>query len=115
MLVGMKFVAPGAVVIYPYSFGRWGYKIIELTAVEMGIIAFSGVGVNLLFATIFKPLTGILMFQGIDVFGTLAWINGWLALINLLPVPPLDGSKIMAWKPLFWFILFLAAVLLVFL
>jgi len=115
MLVGLKFVASGAVMIYPYAFGRWGYRIVHLTAVDTGIIAFSGIGVNLVFAIIFRPLTGSLIWQGIDVFGSLAFVNAWLALINLLPIPPLDGSKIMAWKPLLWFIMFLAALLLVFL
>jgi Zn-dependent protease len=115
MLIGIKFVAVGAIQVLPFAFGRWGYRIVELTAKEMGLIAASGVGVNIFFAIIFKPLAGTLMWQGIDVFGSLAFINSWLALINLLPVPPLDGSKIMAWKPMIWFILFLAAVLLVFL
>ena len=115
MLVGIKFVAPGAVTIYPYAFSRWGYRIVELTAVEMGLIAISGTGVNLALALFFKPLTGMLMWQGIDVFGSLSWLNAWWALINLLPIPPLDGSKIIAWRPLIWGLVFLAAVLLVFL
>ena len=27
-------------------------------------------------------------------------INFWFALFNLPPIPPLDGSKIITWKPL---------------
>lgn len=115
MLVGVKFVAPGAVVVYPYSFGRWGYRIVELTATEMGLISFSGIAVNLFFAMLFKPLSGMFVLNGIDIFGSLSWLNAWWAFINLLPIPPLDGSKLMRWKPIFWFIVFLAAVLLVFL
>jgi len=115
MLVGVKFVAPGAVVIYPYQFGRWGFRYIGLTATEMGLIAFSGIGVNLLLSMVFKPLTGILIIQGVDLFGSLAFVNAWLAFFNLLPIPPLDGGKIFRWKPWFWFLLFLTSILLIFL
>jgi len=115
MLVGIPFIAPGAVVLYPYQFGRWGFRAVQLTITEMGLVAFSGIGVNLSFALIFKPLTGMLIIQGIDIFGSLAWVNAWLAFFNLLPFPPLDGSKIFRWKPLFWLFLFMVAILLVFL
>jgi len=27
MLIGIKFVAPGAVMIYPYTFSRWGFTL----------------------------------------------------------------------------------------
>ncbi len=36
-------------------------------------------------------------------------INGWVAIFNLLPIPPLDGSKIISWKPLIWVIMIVAA------
>ncbi len=113
MFLGLKFAAPGAVVIYPYMFGRWGYRMVHLTDNEMGIIASSGISVNLLFALLFKPLTGTLIWQGIDVFGSMSFVNAWLALFNLLPIPPLDGIKIISWKPVIWVGLILTAVLLI--
>jgi len=115
MFLNVKFVAPGAVVIYPFAFGRWGFKMVHLTVTEMGLISLSGIGVNLFFALIFRPLAGTFIFQGIDFFGSLSWINAWLAMFNLLPVPPLDGSKIFMWKMWLWAVLFILSVMLVFL
>src|SRR3990170_2117216 len=96
---GFKFVAPGAVVIYPFQFGRWGFKRVHLTMTEAGIKSISGIAVNLFFAAIFRPFAGSLMISGLDVFASLSFVNAFLAVFNLLPVPPLDGSKVFKWKP----------------
>jgi Zn-dependent protease len=32
-------------------------------------------------------------------------VNLWLAAFNLIPVPPLDGSKVFAWSKLIWAII----------
>jgi Zn-dependent protease len=107
MLIGFKFVAPGAVVILPYKFGRWGRKAINinLTDVEMGLISVAGIAVNLFFAAFFSMFTG-------DFFVFIAGINAVLALFNLLPIPPLDGSKIAKWKPWVWLFLIIIAGIL---
>jgi Zn-dependent protease len=105
-MFGVKFVAPGAVVIYPYRFGRWGYRRIYLTQDEMGLIAFSGLSVNLFFAVFFRLFSG-------GIFEFLAFVNSWLFFFNLLPIPPLDGSKILYWKNWFWAFLFIIGVFLV--
>jgi Zn-dependent protease len=106
MLVGIKFVAPGAVVVYPYFFGRWGYKIKTLTLNENGLISLAGPATNLLFAIVFS-------FFGGWFFQTLTFVNAWLAFFNLLPIPPLDGSKIMEWKIWLWGLMIALAGLLV--
>ncbi|MEM5801826.1 MAG: site-2 protease family protein [Candidatus Aenigmatarchaeota archaeon] len=100
-----KFAAPGAVVIFPFRFGRWGYRAVRLTLKESGIISAAGPAVNIAFALLFTliPLT---------YADFLSLINSWLAFFNLLPVPPLDGSKIVAWKPWLWFLMILIAFLL---
>ncbi|MCM8785609.1 MAG: site-2 protease family protein [Candidatus Omnitrophica bacterium] len=103
------FAAPGAVMIYPYRFGRWKYKSPHLSSREMGIIAFAGPAVNLFFAIFFR----IPIFEW-GFFSYLSSINAWLALFNLLPIPPLDGSKIITWKPWFWIVLIVVAGLLFF-
>lgn len=99
--------APGAVVIYPYRFGRWGYKISRLTLKEEGLISFVGPAVNIIFAAIFKIISG-------DVASFLAAVNALLAFFNLLPIPPLDGSKVLRWKIWFWFFMILISFLLAF-
>lgn len=105
MLVGIKFAAPGAVMIYPYFFGRWGYKVKTLTINENGITALSGPATNLFFAILFSFFNG-------QFFGLLTAINAWIAFTNLLPIPPLDGSKIMEWRIWVWGLMIAISVLL---
>lgn len=84
----MLFAAPGAVMIEGAS----------MTQEEEGKISLVGPVTNLAVATAFYPLIyvgGIISYIG--YFG--AFINTWLALFNLLPFPPLDGSKIFRWRP----------------
>jgi len=98
MFVGVKILAPGAVVIKPYRFGRWGMRTTRLTVPETGIIALSGPAVNLFFALIFALIPG-------SIAGFVAGVNAELAFFNLLPIPPLDGSKVAQWKAWLWFLL----------
>ena len=106
MLIGIKFVAPGAVVIYPYQFGRWGYRTKRLTAPESGLISLSGPATNLFFAIIFS-------FFGGWFFQQLTFVNAWLAFFNLLPFPPLDGSKVLQWRIWIWGLLIAISGLMV--
>jgi Zn-dependent protease len=107
MLAGIKFVAPGAVVIYPFRFGRWKFEARELTRKEEGIIAAAGPLVNLIFGS-------LSLFSKNHFILSLSYINSFLAFFNLLFFPPLDGSKIIQWKPLVWLLMFSAALALVF-
>ena len=109
MILGLKFVAPGAVVVHPYRFARWGFRrpTPEVASGEMGLIALAGPATNLFFALIFSLFNGFL-------FEQLTFINAWLALFNLLPVPPLDGSKVIIWKPWVWGMCIAVALILVF-
>ncbi|MCS7106970.1 MAG: site-2 protease family protein [Acidilobaceae archaeon] len=45
----------------------------------------------------------------------IAFINSWLAFFNLLPIPPLDGSKIIRGSPSIWVAMLLASAVLLFL
>ena len=105
MILGFKIAAPGAVVIYPYRFGRWKHERRNITIREMGIISASGVAVNLIIALVAVGIP-------ISFFAQLATINAFLAFFNLVPIKPLDGSKIFTWKPWFWFFMQLVSVLL---
>jgi Zn-dependent protease len=102
----IPFVAPGAVVIYPFRFARWGYRKVNLTQIEMGIISFVGPAINLVFAFVFRLIPG-------NIFFLISSVNAWLAMFNLLPIPPLDGSKILRWKTSLWLVMFFFAVLFV--
>jgi Zn-dependent protease len=102
----IPFVAPGAVMIYPFRFSRWGHRSVNLTQIEMGLISFVGPAINLAFAFVFRLIPG-------NIFFLISSVNAWLAMFNLLPIPPLDGSKILRWKWSLWFVMLFFAVLLV--
>ncbi|MCS7106039.1 MAG: site-2 protease family protein [Candidatus Aenigmarchaeota archaeon] len=114
MLIGVRIIIPGAVVIYPFTFGRWGFKRIRLSAQEIGIISVSGILVNIFIAAISRPFIGSFLVHNFDFFFALSYINSFLAFFNLLPIPPLDGNKIMIWKPWLWFFLIAIAASLLF-
>ncbi|MEM5766204.1 MAG: site-2 protease family protein [Candidatus Aenigmatarchaeota archaeon] len=104
MLLGIKILAPGAVVIRPYRFGRWGFRTVRLSVSESGIISLSGPLVNLTFA---------LIFYSFPALSFISDVNAWLAFFNLLPIPPLDGSKVVRWKPWLWLLMIIFAFILV--
>ena len=102
---GIKFLAPGAVFIYPYRFKRWASRKLRLTTREVGLVALAGPFINIIFALIFLM---------IPMLRTVGIINVWLALFNLIPVPPLDGEKVVRWNLSVWLILFILSLVLVF-
>jgi len=106
MLIGIPFAAPGVVMIYPYFFGRWGYKVKTLTTNENGIIGLSGPATNIFFAIIFTFFSG-------QFFNMLTLVSAWVAFFNLLPVPPLDGSKVMEWRIWVWGLMIALSVFLI--
>jgi Zn-dependent protease len=61
------------------------------------LVAFAGPASNLLMATLFVVLIRLGVFSGLmaELAGYIVLINLILGLFNLLPVPPLDGSKVL--------------------
>lgn len=105
-LAGFVFAAPGAVMI-SRSIDLWGSHV-PVTKKRMGIIAMMGPVVNLVLGAVFFVLNAL---APSSLFTIAMQVNIWLALFNMLPVPPLDGSKILAWDKRIWAGLF--AVLIV--
>jgi Zn-dependent protease len=93
-LMGFVFAAPGAVYIYsPY-----------LTRRENGIISLAGPATNLVLAMLFLALA---VYSPVHIAGMNAWawgamINIFIGFFNMLPMFPLDGSKIIAWSMPVW-------------
>ena len=89
--LGFVFAAPGAVYIY----GR------NLTKEQNGKIALAGPATNAVLAVVF---IAIAFFEpslsGLAKTG--ASVNAFLGLFNLIPIFPLDGSKILAWNSRVW-------------
>ncbi|MFA5452836.1 MAG: site-2 protease family protein [Candidatus Methanomethylophilaceae archaeon] len=86
-LLGFLFAAPGAV----YINGRISKEM-------NGKISAAGPMVNLILGSvsflICYSTTGIVS----GVFGLFTYLNAFLALFNMIPVMPLDGSKIVRWN-----------------
>ena len=66
------------------------------------LVALAGPASNLLLALVFGIIIRILLLQGIGIdssiilfFSVIVFLNILLAIFNLVPIPPLDGSKIM--------------------
>ncbi|MGD2248671.1 MAG: site-2 protease family protein [Candidatus Methanofastidiosia archaeon] len=96
------FAAPGAVMIMS---GFPDPKIEVKTSIA-GPISNIGVGI----VALFLRIGGIL-----PVFMTqLAVINFFLAMFNMFPIPPMDGSKVFRYNPTTWIIIFGAAIVLLF-
>jgi len=112
LIFGFKAAAPGAVVVHPYRYSRWKYRVTQLTPNEWGWIAASGPMINIFFAILFAGIA--FAFPAIAFAANYIFlVNAILALFNLIPFGPLDGAKVMRWKPWFWAFLFVISAILV--
>lgn len=111
-LVGVVFAAPGATVIY--DTGRVGGGGINRE--QNGKISAAGPVTNLLLCI---PFAGLLLYGGVssNLTGNVATligmvglqVNAMIAAFNMLPVSVLDGRKVLAWNPVVFAILIVAA------
>lgn len=105
---GFIFAAPGAVYISQVR-KKFAFHAARITERGNGIISLGGPAVNIalgfaMFASAFFAPT----FS--DLFFRAAKISFWLAIFNLIPLPPLDGSKVFAWSKMVWIAAALLAV-----
>lgn len=110
--LGFIFAAVGAV----YIFVRYLPKKVN------GIISAAGPSVNLIFAFIFftilasQEIFPFKLAKIVEVICIIGYrLNGYLAFFNLLPIFPLDGSKIFSWNKIAWISLIIVAILFSFL
>ncbi len=99
-VLGFVFAAPGAVQIR----GR-------LTREQSGKISIIGPVINIALALIFLALMIAIenaIFVLVCTVG--AYINAFLAFFNLIPFPPLDGSKVWRWNKIYYLLAMGAAI-----
>ncbi|WAC04990.1 MAG: peptidase M50 [Methanoregula sp.] len=111
-LVGVVFAAPGATVIY--DTGRSGGG--GISREQNGKISAAGPVTNLILCI---PFTALILYGGLSsgITGNLATlvgmmglqVNAMIAAFNMLPVSVLDGRKVLAWNPIVFAILIVAA------
>lgn len=101
-LIGILVAMPGAVYISGY-----------IDAKKNGIISIAGPGVNLILGALFMVLTFVTTGYVNIIVYLLAHFNIFLALFNMLPIPPLDGSKILAWNKPVYFVTLAACIALI--
>jgi Zn-dependent protease len=96
---GIIFAAPGATYISPYTRKKFAFSVVHLTKKEYGKISLAGPVTNIIVG-----LAALLLIFAypLDLFLTLAEISFFLAFFNLLPIFPLDGSKVMTWNTKIW-------------
>jgi Zn-dependent protease len=103
------FAAPGAVMIAPLV-TLWGDQE-KITRKDIGLISISGPIMNLLLAGAFIALD--LLIPSLSfVFSLGARVNIWLGFFNMLPIPPLDGSKVLLWSKKIWAVMLVAFLIL---
>ncbi len=90
-LTNFIFAAPGAVVVSQYSI--WG----RASPRDLFYISAAGPATNIGLALLALPLAHL-----VPMAWFFAKINAWLALFNLLPIPPLDGYKMFRAFPAYW-------------
>jgi len=104
LLSGFVFAAPGAVM---FRGGARNY--------ETGRIAMAGPLANIIIALITLPLYLFVFYETAfvgSIIGFMCYINAFLAIFNLLPFGPLDGTKIIRWNATVWIIMLIIAMTL---
>lgn len=98
-MFGFVFAAPGAVYISPFAKNRFAFTVNKLGIKEYGIISLGGPLVNIVIGF---ALVAAHYFYSLDILLSAAQVSFFLAFFNLMPIPPLDGIKVLIWNKFIW-------------
>lgn len=101
--VGFVFAAPGAVYVY----GN------HITREQNGKISLAGPLTNLVLGFLFIGL-GLALPAAREIATLGSTVNFFLGAFNLLPIFPMDGSKVFAWNKAIWAAVFIPMLILAF-
>lgn len=88
----LKFLAPGAVMITSFT-----------SREEAGKISIAGPLVNVSLGSLFLFFFFLPLWQNVgNIFRIGVYLNGFIAVFNLLPFGPLDGKKVLSWNKALW-------------
>lgn len=104
--LGFLFAAPGAVMISGPVSPRQNVRISAAGPGTNLVIATAFVGIAVALGTVRSDLTDLARI----LIGTIAFVNLFLGGFNLIPFPPLDGSKIFAFDKVTWVAMVVALV-----
>lgn len=115
--MGFLFAAPGAVYIQGYADTERNGKIsMAGPIVNIFLAVISAVAIAFLVQGATLGDTAMVRMTGTEymlflVFSMLLSLNAFLAVFNLIPFPPLDGSKILPWNKVVWVLMFAVAII----
>ena len=95
---GFMFAAPGAVMVSGQVSGRQHVRISAAGPATNLALAAGFVGLAVLLGASLSPLGDLLFY----LVASIAFVNLFLGFFNLIPFPPLDGSKIFAFNKPLW-------------
>ena len=96
---GIIFAAPGAVYISPFNRKKFAFKVAYLRKKDYALISLAGPLVNIIVGIV---LVLISFYFPLELFALTARLSFFLALFNLIPFPPLDGSRVLNWNTKVW-------------
>lgn len=105
----VKIIMPGYVIISAPYYDSFTRKKIEAITASAGPLTNIAIGLGALFlqlllAEMFSYYVILLLLK------VIVQLSAWIAFFNLLPIPPLDGNKIIAWNPLTWGAMFASSI-----
>ncbi|MCS7127983.1 MAG: hypothetical protein N3E36_01760 [Sulfolobales archaeon] len=107
----IKIIMPGYVIISAPYYDSFTRRKIEAITASVGPLTNIAIGLGALLLQLM--LTEVLSYYVtliLLLLQVIVQLSAWIAFFNLLPIPPLDGSKIITWSPLTWGAMFTSSI-----